>query len=262
MGAEMGQRDSQSAWTHCTSANWRLLSIKMDFGAKAQGRNNYFVPMLSELPEMLLGGDRWGAGWAQVSWTLPGDRQCLCGSHHWSGATVRNGKPQISLGPNVLRMITPRKTAFWMLCFLPLLPFFLMALGSLADTHNFQAANHRMRKTCQSNNETEKVFSRSGTSEFTPLHGFLWQIIKYYSSQHHHERESVWQGQGKEKLVPYSVCCISLVLLVPPLWQWRQALCQSFNQAVICPNQYWLVRPLHFLWLFSVSQIWNSIYKT
>lgn len=166
-----GSRDGterQSAWTHCTSANWRLLSIKMDFGAKAQGRNNYFVPMLSELPEMLLGGDRWGAGWAQVSWTLPGDRQCLCGSHHWSGATVRNGKPQISLGPNVLRMITPKKTAFWMLCFLPLLPFFLMALGSLADTHNFQAANHRTRKTCQSNNETEKVFSLSGTS------GFLW----------------------------------------------------------------------------------------
>lgn len=137
-----------------------------------------------------------------------------------------------------------------------------MPLGSLADTHNFQAASHRMRKACQSNNEAEKVFSPSGISEFTPLHGFLWQIIKYYSSQHHHERESVQQGQGKEELIPYSVCFISLVLLVPPLRQWRQALCQSFNQAVVCPNQYWPVRPLHFLWLFSVSQLWNSIYKT
>lgn len=73
-------------------------------------------------------------------------------------------------------------------------------------------------------------FLSSGTSEFFLLHVFLGQMIKHYRSQHCHNRQSVWQGQGKEELVPIAVCFISLALKVSSSQWWRQVLCQSFNQ--------------------------------
>lgn len=54
--------EGQTCWTHHTRAGWRLLSIKLDFAAQGQGRNNYTVPVL---PEVLLAGEKWGVGGAQ-----------------------------------------------------------------------------------------------------------------------------------------------------------------------------------------------------
>lgn len=86
-------REGQACWTHHTRAGWRPFSIKLDFGARRQGRNNYTVPMV---PEVLLAGDRWGVGGTEptsplIPLTLSGDGQCLCGSHHRRGAAVHKG---------------------------------------------------------------------------------------------------------------------------------------------------------------------------
>lgn len=75
----------------------------------------------------------------------------------------------------------------------------------------------------------ENFFFPSRTSEFSPLLVFLGQMIKHYSSQHCHDR-GVWQGQGKEELVPVTVCFISLALEISSSQWWRQVLCQSFHQ--------------------------------
>lgn len=52
-----------------------------------------------------------------VPWTLPGAVQCLCGSHYRSGETVHKGKTQISHGPEVIVMVTPRRDVLWILFF-------------------------------------------------------------------------------------------------------------------------------------------------
>lgn len=255
--------EGQTCWTHHTRAGWRLLSINLDFAAQGQGRNNYTVPAL---PEVLLAEEKWGVGGAQPAFPP------------WSfGLSSGLGSACMEATTKVEQLHTKashkshsvlRCSEWYQLgeqlfgcCFLPAVlvaysPWWARRYSSFPSSHC------RMRKACQSNTEAEKAFSPSGTSKFSPLHGFLEQMIKYYSSQHHHDRQSAWHGQGKEELVPYSANFIWLVLQVLSLQHRRQALCQSFNQAGVCPNLYWLVRPLHFLLsLSSVSQVWNSIYK-
>lgn len=103
--------------------------------------------------------------------------------------------------------------------------------------------------------KAEKHFFCSGSFSTACISG---ADIKYYLTT----RGKVG-GKMKEKwLYLIFFFFISLFLQVPSLPLCRQALCQSCNQVGICPNLYWLGRPLHFLLrLSSVFQLWNSIYQ-
>lgn len=266
-------------WRNRQTASWGLVTCLLVFsmGAEKGQRDRHAGHIIPELaegflvlrgilvpmpPEVLLAEDSWGVGeawpaspphpmcsawgWAVPAWKPP-QKGSSCAQREAINLTQSWGGKDDNTWEN--------SSLDAVFCLLPLL---LMALDGHADAHHFQAATARRGKPVRATMRLRKL------SELSPLisPGFLGQMIKYYSSQHRHDGQSGWQGQGREELVPYSVRFITLVLQVPFLQLWRQALCQSFNQAGICPNLYWLVRPLHFLLcLSSALQLWNSIYE-
>lgn len=165
------------------------------------------------LPKVLLAGDRWGTTthfpdgppYSAWGWSVPMQKPLQKQSSFpkredtnftWSwGANYDNVQKNCSLD-----------TVF---CLLPLL---LMVLNGHADTHNFQAATVEWGKSLRLKNISLPV------EPLNFLHWILGQMIKYYSSKHHYDRQSVRQGQRKEELVPCNVCFLSLVLQVPSLW--------------------------------------------